>query len=372
MSKNLDTNSDPSYCVPMRTLRGWTGVALLLGSLLVLSACSGVESEGDQQPTAQPDQGTAESEAPDDPGAPEDPGAPADPVLPAGSRTVPVGFGPVGVAAGAGAVGAGAVWVAESGADSVSRIDPTTGEITATVAVPQTPLRVAVGLGSIWVTSFSGEQLVRLDPSGKVRAKLDTGAGPEGVTTGLGSVWLVAQDAGRLLRVDPESTEITQRIRIGVGARLVTTGAGRVFVSHFKDDRVLAINPVSGEVQRSKVLCSGPQGMALVKGLLWVACTFDDQVVALDPQTLAVRHTVEVPGAPDAVRLGPGGEVLVLAQAGPALVHIDPVAASVTDRSELGVLGSLNDQANLDLVVAGRTAWVSSFKDDVVIAVPLG
>ena len=49
------------------------------------------------------------------------------------------------------AVGAGSVWVA-SGDGTVSRIDPNSGRVVATITVGGTPEDVAVGAGAVWVT----------------------------------------------------------------------------------------------------------------------------------------------------------------------------------------------------------------------------
>jgi YVTN family beta-propeller protein len=66
---------------------------------------------------------------------------------------IPVGDGPVDVA-----VGEDAVWVANSLGRSVSRIDPTTGDVVATIEVGNEPERVAAGEGAAWMTVQSPEE----------------------------------------------------------------------------------------------------------------------------------------------------------------------------------------------------------------------
>jgi YVTN family beta-propeller protein len=63
------------------------------------------------------------------------------------STTVAVGAGPLGIA-----YGAHAVWVANSRAGTVSRIDPRTGSVAAIVRVGHRPVGVAVSAGAVWVT----------------------------------------------------------------------------------------------------------------------------------------------------------------------------------------------------------------------------
>ena len=64
-----------------------------------------------------------------------------------GSESIPVGDGPVDVA-----VGAGGVWVANSRDGTVSRIDPQSNKVIATIHVGSSPQGIAVGAGAVWVS----------------------------------------------------------------------------------------------------------------------------------------------------------------------------------------------------------------------------
>ena len=132
---------------------------------------------------------------------------------------------------------------------------------------------------------------------------------------------------------------------------MVIPGPDGLYVAHYGSGAILRVDPATKAVTRSATLCSGPQGMAFHAGLLWVTCTPDDLVLALDPATLTIRHRVPVPGSPDSV-VAADGRVVVLAEQGPTLVVIDPAAASVTSRAPLSDAAALDDEANLDLVVA--------------------
>jgi YVTN family beta-propeller protein len=64
-----------------------------------------------------------------------------------GSESIAVGDGPVDVA-----TGAGGVWVANNRDGTVSRIDPRTNEVVATIRLGNSPRAIAVGGGAVWVT----------------------------------------------------------------------------------------------------------------------------------------------------------------------------------------------------------------------------
>ncbi len=59
---------------------------------------------------------------------------------------IPLGNGPEDVA-----VGEGAVWVTNRFDGTISRIDPSTGEVVETIAVGLDPRGIAIGFDSVWV-----------------------------------------------------------------------------------------------------------------------------------------------------------------------------------------------------------------------------
>ena len=78
-----------------------------------------------------------------------------------------------------------------------------------------------------------------------------------------------------------------------------------------------------------------------------------------------------VEGSPDSVAATADGRLVVVAEEGPRLVVVDPATAAVVAEQVLGEESALNDRANLDLVLVGDEAWVSSFNADRVYHLPL-
>ena len=56
----------------------------------------------------------------------------------------------------------GSVWVPNLGDGTVSRIDPKTNRVTATVRVGPKPFVLGVGAGSIWSPSYGGSDVRRI------------------------------------------------------------------------------------------------------------------------------------------------------------------------------------------------------------------
>jgi YVTN family beta-propeller protein len=89
--------------------------------------------------------------------------------------------------------GGRAVWVADGGFDSVTRIDPRSGS-TVTIPVGSHPSAVAYGAGGVWVTNGNDGTVSRIDPvANKVTATIKVGNDPEGIVVGQDLVWVAVQ-----------------------------------------------------------------------------------------------------------------------------------------------------------------------------------
>jgi YVTN family beta-propeller protein len=131
------------------------------------------------------------------------------------------------------AVGAGGVWVVGDPVDpALWRIDPATGRLVATIALPFTPTDVAVGDGAVWVTSELDDMLQRIDPAtNKVTAMISVGRGAGAVAYGAGSVWVADQVDRSISRVNPHAVRITDTIKIDSTPVDLAVGNGVVWVA---------------------------------------------------------------------------------------------------------------------------------------------
>jgi len=88
-------------------------------------------------------------------------------------------------------VGAGAVWVANTLDATVSRIDPASDTVVATVGVGDGPSAVAVSPGAVWVASELRGTVTRLDPNRNTVARIiHVGSAPAGATVVGDALWV--------------------------------------------------------------------------------------------------------------------------------------------------------------------------------------
>ena len=228
---------------------GWRArsTAGLLLFLLVLSACGPVPgrapTDGVQQSTPPSSDGLEGTTAPASPsGTAEWEPSTADAVKLTPMDTVATDF-PQDLA-----IAFDSVWTANESVDTVTRIDPTSGKVTAIQVQPGLgPQSLEAAGGAIWTAGAGGVD--RIDPvTNSVTSHVD-GLGP-GVSFAFGSLWTARNDV--LVRIDPKSGEMVDVIKSSKDATTERQGCGAGaaagsiwFACGTTVDRV---DPASGEI----------------------------------------------------------------------------------------------------------------------------
>lgn len=253
--------------------------------------------------------------------------------------SIRVGWSPSGLAA-----GAGSVWVADSIGDgsrsrnrlpglenAVSRINPRTNRVVATVHIPNVQT-VAVGDGMVWATSASAnhEAILRVDPSDdRARHTVRIPGAPGPLVWGGGRLWALTwftspSQHARISVIDPRSNRIVTAITIpGAGpfsalayrasalwVSVVSTSSssrhGRVFRIDTRSD-----HPIVGRPH----LIRSATALALNRGRVWAAG--DRSLSLLAARTgIPIAHVTlpaDVPPTTQSVAAGARDVVRILA-----------------------------------------------------------
>ena len=101
--------------------------------------------------------------------------------------------------------GEGSVWTINQGDGSISRVDIKTNKVVATIeaGIPGNGGEIALGDGSVWVTSFE-YPITRIDAATNKVVQQFYGDGGDAIRFGLGSVWLSNLRAANVWRLDPK------------------------------------------------------------------------------------------------------------------------------------------------------------------------
>ncbi|MDH4102526.1 MAG: YncE family protein [Thermoleophilia bacterium] len=250
------------------------------------------------------------------------------------------------------AVGGGAVWVANMNPRTVTRIDPESNAVVATISLGEPDFqwgltRVAFGHGSLWVVDGLSSSVLRIDPQlNRVSVPIPLGSptqfssGPLGIAVTPDAVWVAntwgttESPNGSVVRIDPRLNAIVERVALGAspsdfGPRAVAATGEAVWVGILSTKSVVRVDPATGSVvtEVKKLACAEGGSAADTSGV-WVAdCT---SIRRIDTRTNAIARTIPMPRATGQGVLGVAvGLGSVWAQAGP-LVRIDPASGAVT------------------------------------------
>jgi virginiamycin B lyase len=137
---------------------------------------------------------------------------------------------------------AGAAWVPNENG-TVSRIDPATNAVTATIRVGADPDNAVFCRGRLWVSSLRGPRLYVIDPAkSAVSARVRVGTGSVGLACSR-VLWVANYDTGQVLKIDLAHRRVLRRLAVGVQPREVELGAGAVWVSNQGSGTVSRIRP---------------------------------------------------------------------------------------------------------------------------------
>jgi streptogramin lyase len=107
------------------------------------------------------------------------------------------------------AFGHGSVWIGDTLAGTVTRVDPETMRPEPPIEVPQGVDNIVIG-DRVWVLSHRADVLTPVDPgSGEPGASVPIGEDPTGLTAGDGAVWVGDED-GVIRRVDENTRQVTE------------------------------------------------------------------------------------------------------------------------------------------------------------------
>lgn len=144
------------------------------------------------------------------------------------------------------AVGAAGLWVSSASTGAVRRID--LGDATAGSSIPvgRGPAGITVGGGLIWVANTRADTVSRVSPAthSLLGEPITVGEGPGGIDAGTDTVWVANSREGTVTRIAIDDAEtIGDPIDVGPRPGAVAVGEEAVWVANNGDGTVTRIEP---------------------------------------------------------------------------------------------------------------------------------
>jgi hypothetical protein len=224
------------------------------------------------------------------------------------------------------AAGSGAVWASVHGV-GVLRIDPASAKVIARIPV-MTEAPVAVGADAVWVACCGAEtrrsdgRLSRIDPAtNRIVATIGLHGLPDAVGAGISGVW-VRGALGPVWHIDPATNRVVGRVRVpeGLGGQWgsVLVGGDAVWVGDPSYGRVVQIDPATQRLADDPLQARWRDLGQTADGTVWSGG------VALRPGRLS--RVAALPGryGSDVVAQATGPATVWIATDTAVLVRLDP------------------------------------------------
>jgi len=221
-----------------------------------------------------------------------------------------------------------AMWVVSRAKGTLSRIDPSTNAVKATVSFEGEPCAAPVAdFGSLLVPRCGPSGIERVDLKSNAladRLVVPVERTSNSMATGVGSLWMITDHDGTLARIDPVVGLTVAEIYSPPGATALAFGEGGLWVASPVQNLVTRINPYNNVIVESIAVPGGPSHLAVGAGSVWSWNREDGSVSRIDPKTNKVVATISLSPPAD----GEGGLAVLggsvwVATGGTALTRIE-------------------------------------------------
>jgi DNA-binding beta-propeller fold protein YncE len=249
---------------------------------------------------------------------------------------------------------AGALWFL--GGDSVSRVDPDTGQIVANIPVGQFAQSMTTGFGAVWATA-SGT-ISRIDPqTDQVSATIpfEPAFTLNGLAAGAGSVWATNGSEGLVYRIDPDTNQVIATIKVEQWASQIAALDDAVWVSNTASPILTRIDPATNEVSATISLECSARWLVADASAVWVMCGFGRTLFRIDPQTNQIVARIAIGLRSPGLALD-SNAVWVTSPSEDVLMRIDAVTSQVVAvyRVGKGPAAVIGAQDEIFVIVSGE------------------
>jgi YVTN family beta-propeller protein len=267
---------------------------------------------------------------------------------------IPVGNEPMALAG-----GGGRVWVANTGDNTVSVIDPHTNSVTGpAIKVGEEPQAITLAGGFAWVANHADRTVTRIDERSRrvVGKPVRVLGGPYQLAPAGRYVWVASEAPGALSAIDTRTGRLASaplRLGSGLGGGLAAD-RNTVWVGFFVRRAVQRVDARTSRPFGRPLTAGGhPEDVLLTPGLVWLALGADHSMARLDRRSGSlVGAPIRVGEYPIALAKGRGSVWSV--DRTDALYRLDPRSGRSLGRPVR--VGS----GPLDVAVADGSVWVAN------------
>lgn len=217
-----------------------------------------------------------------------------------------------------------------------------------------------LAVSHLWVSNTADGTVSRVDPvSGEVVATINVGQGPRSLAFDGVNVWVVStRPTGSLSRIDVGTNELTANVDLIEGLGGIAFDGDLMWVAGFLSGELIAVNPETLESATTGTIGIRFADIAYDGELLWAADAYADELRSFDTTALADVHTVSGLDLPSEIAYFEGS-VWTISE-GSMVSRIDPTDGRILATIEVGkgAWGMASD---------GEHLWVAN-RDDATLS----
>ncbi len=203
------------------------------------------------------------------------------------------------------AVDGGRIWVvAERGGTSQAlEIDPSTAMVVDEISLVQPAGPAIVSDRHLWVASSGATTVTSVDlAEHRVAAVVDVGGEPRSIVAAAGSIWVAVNvegpnPTGSVVGIDPATGEVTASVTTGRWIHSLTASEGVIWATNFNDGTLSIVDARTAEVVATTPIGNRPGGVVIGHGSVWVTPHRRNLLLRIDPSV-----PLEAAAVPDLAR----------------------------------------------------------------------
>ena len=243
--------------------------------------------------------------------------------------------------------------------NSIGIIDPQRDEVVKEISVGLSPGGIAFDDSDAWVTNTGADTVSQINLStGSVENWIEVGHGPKGIAVAEGSVWVANSGDRTISRINAQTGSVVGKpLEVGNGPTAIAAIGSTLWVANATDSTVVSVDAQTGIVGHPASVSATPIALAVDGSGLWLASEDAASVSHLDPITGIPRAApIQLSARPSALALD-AESVWVTATDG-TVTRIDRGTGRVTATIDVG--GEL-----AAIVISGASIWVGDHAGNV-------
>lgn len=177
----------------------------------------------------------------------------------------------------------GRFWLVTRGGGTVLALDAATAETLLTVDLGARATGLGLTPGAAWVAMESENTVVHIDAATGTTTVIDVPGLPSWLGEAGDAVWVALATAGEVVRIDAATMEIDLRAEVGAEPLDLTVAFGSVWVPNHAGGTVTVVDEATGEVRDTIALKRGIWLAEPVGDEIWVTDFSARKIFVIDP-----------------------------------------------------------------------------------------